>query len=292
MKMKACSSKTITIHHQIKPIQIEFSDNNTYFGDTTVTIYDDYKISLILSDDCGAVIGDKIIFPRRGDVMIFRPDEVHFGRFPNPNNYRFISLLIPVDFFDNFFTTSKNIIAPFLDNSNNKINLIKLPEKEKRKLITLAEELLDIIKDDIDSKSCDILIFAKLIEALAICNKHYLSQKSYTQAPAVPFVVNETMRKIEDDFPDFSGLDKLATHCGCSVTYLTQTFRKYTGKSIHNYLTERRLENARKQLQNGSSVTEACYLSGFSDCSAFIFRFKKHYGITPGKYKKCPPIIG
>ncbi|MBR3967322.1 MAG: helix-turn-helix domain-containing protein [Clostridia bacterium] len=284
--------KKIYIDKFTKPISLGYSNNDTFSGDTVITIYDDYKISLVLTDNCGAVIGDNLIFPKRGDIVIFRPNEVHFGRFPDCCEYKFLSFLIPVDFFDNFFTTSKNIIAPFLDNSNNKINLIKLPEKEKRKLIMLAEELLDIIKDDIDSKSCDILIFAKLIEALDICNKHYLSQKSYTQAPAVPFVVNETMRKIEDDFPDFSGLDKLATHCGCSVTYLTQTFRKYTGKSIHNYLTERRLENARKQLQNGSSVTEACYSSGFSDCSAFIFRFKKHYGITPGKYKKCPPIIG
>jgi len=280
-------SKKIHIDNFTKPISLEYSNNDTFSGDTVVTIYDDYKISLVLTDNCGAVIGDNLIFPKRGDIVIFRPNEVHFGRFPDCCEYKFLSFLIPVDFFDNFFTTSKNIIAPFLDNSNNKINLIQLPEKEKRKLIMLAEELLDIIKDDIDSKTCDILIFAKLIEALAICDKHYLSQKNYTQAPTVPFVVNETMRKIEDDFPEFSGLDKLSTYCGCSVTYLTQTFRKYTGKSIHNYLTEKRLEHARKQLQNGSSVTEACYLSGFSDCSGFIFQFKKHYGITPGKYKKA-----
>lgn len=280
-------SKKIYIDNFTKPIRLEYSNNDTFSGDTVVTIYDDYKISLVLTDNCGAVIGDNLIFPKRGDIVIFRPNEVHFGRFPDCCEYKFLSFLIPVDFFDNFFTTSKNIIAPFLDNSNNKINLIKLPEKEKRKLIMLAEELLDIIKDDIDSEPCDILIFAKLIEALDICNKHYLSQKSYTQAPAVPFVVSETMSKIDDDFPDFSGLNKLATHCGCSVTYLTQTFRKYTGKSIHNYLTERRLEHARKQLQNGSSVTEACYLSGFSDCSRFISLFQKHYGITPGKYKNA-----
>lgn len=280
-------SKKIYINNFTKPISLGYSNNDTFSGDTVITIYDDYKISLVLTDNCGAVIGDNLIFPKRGDIVIFRPNEVHFGRFPDCCEYKFLSFLIPVDFFDNFFTTSKNIIAPFLDNSNNKINLIKLPEKEKSKLIMLAEELLDIITSDTNSETCDILIFAKLIEALAICNKHYLSQKSYTQAPAVPFIVNETMRKIEDDFPDFSGLDKLATHCGCSVTYLTQTFRKYTGKSIHNYLTERRLEHARKQLQNGSSVTEACYLSGFSDCSRFISLFQKHYGITPGKYKNA-----
>jgi hypothetical protein len=107
-------NKTITVNDHIKPIRIEFSDNNTYCGDTAVTIYDDYKISLVLTDDCGAVIGDKIFFPKRGDVMLFRPDEIHFGRFPNPNNYRFISFLIPVDFFEHcFFPSLKNLHCYF-----------------------------------------------------------------------------------------------------------------------------------------------------------------------------------
>ena len=279
-------AKKIYIDNFTKPISLEYSNNDTFFGDTVVTIYDDFKISLVLTDNCGAVIGDRLIFPKRGDIVIFRPNEVHFGRFPDCCEYRFLSFLIPIDFFENFFTASKNILAPFLDNSNDKINLIQLPEKEKRKLIELAEELIDIIKDESESKTYDIFIFAKLIEALTICNKHYLSQKSYIQPSTVPLVVNKTMRKIEDDFPDFCGLDELATYCGCSVTYLTQTFRKYAGKSIYNYLTQRRLEHARKQLQNGSSVTEACYNSGFSDCSRFISLFKKHYGMTPRKYQK------
>ena len=279
-------TKKIHIDNFTKPISLEYSNNDTFFGDTAVTIYDDYKISLVLTDNCGAVIGDNLIFPKRGDIVIFRPNEVHFGRFPDRCEYKFLSFLIPVDFFDHFFAASKNIIAPFLDNSNNRINLIRLPEQDKSKLIALADEMLDIIKDDIDSKTYDIIIFAKLIEALAICNKHYLSQKNSIQVPAVPLVVSKVMRKIDEEFPDFSGLDKLATHCGCSVTYLTQTFRKYTGKSIHSYVTERRLEQARRLLQKGLSVTEACYQSGFADCSRFISVFKKQFCTTPGKYQK------
>jgi AraC-like DNA-binding protein len=278
-------NKTITVNDHIKPIRIEFSDNNTYCGDTAVTIYDDYKISLVLTDDCGAVIGDKIFFPKRGDVMLFRPDEIHFGRFPNPNNYRFISFLIPVDFFEHCFSSSKAIISPFLDCSANKLNLICLPEKYKKRMIDLTEELFSLLKENNDTSCFDIIAFAKLTEALNICSICYPLQKSVAQKSSVPFIVTKTMQLIEDKFPDFIGLSTIAKHCGCSVTYLTHTFRHYTGKSIHNYLTERRLEHARKQLQNGSSVTEACYLSGFFDCSQFISRFKKHYGITPGKYK-------
>lgn len=279
-------SRKIYINNYTSPIKLEYSYNETFLGDTVVTIYNEYKISLVLTDNCGAVIGDKILFPKRGDAVIFRPNEIHFGRFPDCSEYRFLSFLIPTDFFDNFFTNCKDIISPFLDNSDNKINLIQLPEKSKRKLIELGNELLEIIKKDGNSQFDDILIFAKLIEALDVCNKNYLSQKSIIQPSLVPSIVTKVIRKMEDDFPNFVGLDTLATHCGCSVTYLTQTFRKYTGKSIYNYITERRIEHARQLLQSGASVTEACYQSGFSDCSRFISLFKKQFNTTPGKFSK------
>lgn len=279
-------SKKFYIDNYANPIKLEYSNNETFFGDTTVTIYTDYKISLILTDNCGAVIGDKLLFPKRGDIIIFRPSEIHFGRFPDQRKYKFISFLIPTNFFEMFFTDSKNIISPFLDTNDNKINLIQFPPKGKNKIIEIGEELLTMMTDDNNPQNYDIVIFAKLVEVLDMCNKNYLSQKNVTMQSSVPFIVSETIRKIEDDFPNFMGLGNLAKHCGCSVTYLTQTFRKHTGKSIHNYLTERRLENSRLLLQDGMSVTDSCYQSGFSDCSRFISLFKKHFNITPGKYKK------
>ncbi len=277
------TKKNIQINGASKPIKLECSDRNTYFGDTAVTIYEDYKISLVLTDDCGAVIGDKVFFPKRGDAIIFRPNEVHFGRFPKSSRYTFISFFIPVDFFDTSFISSKDIISPFLDNSKDKVNLIQLPEGYKNKLIEISEELLEIMND---GAYIDIVAFAKLIEALNICNKFYNEQKNNAQEQTVPSLITKTIQKIDEQFPDFPGLNELAKACGCSVTYLTQTFRKYTGKTVYNYLTERRLEYARRMLKNGSSVTEACFQSGFSDCSGFIEQFKKRFGTTPYKYKK------
>jgi len=283
---KSLNKTTISIQDKLSPIKLEYSDNSTFFGDTIVTIYDDYKLSLVLTDDCGAVIDHKIIFPKRGDIIIFRPDEVHFGRFPKSCEYKFISFLIPIDFFENLFTSSHDILSPFLDTSADKINLFRFNESVRKKVIGIAEEIMEMIQAEPESHRFDIVIFSKLIEVLNICNKYYDAQKKLQNTPTVPTIVTEVFQKIDEAFPDFIGLSVLARHCGCSVTYLTQTFRHYTGKSIHNYLMERRLEYARKLLQNGASVTDACYLSGFSDSSGFILQFKKHFHITPGKYKK------
>ena len=279
-------SRTIFIHENVKPIELEYSDNDTYFGDTALKIYDSYKISLVLTDDCGAVIGNKVLFPKRGDLIIFRPNEVHFGRFPQSSEYRFVSFLFPVDLFDHIFNTSKQIIAPFLDNSDDRINLIHLPEIYKKKLIDTTEELLLLMKEDSNTQCFDIIAFSKLIKALNLCKMFYSQQKAKGDTQPPHPIVAKALSSINENFPAFIGLEELAKHCGCSVTYLTQIFRSYTGKTIHGYLTEIRLEHAHLLLKKGTSVTEAAYRCGFYDTSRFIMQFKKQFHVTPGQYKK------
>ena len=278
--------RTIFIHENVKPIELEYSDNGTYFGDTALKIYDSYKISLVLTDDCGAVIGNKVFFPKRGDLIIFRPNEVHFGRFPRSSEYRFVSFLFPIDLFDHVCSESRQIIEPFLDDSEDRINLVHLPERYKKKLIDITEELLLLMKEDSCTQYFDIIAFSKLIEALSLCKMFYPQQKLKGDAQPPHPIVAKVFSKISECFPAFIGLEELAKHCGCSVTYLTQTFRNYTGKTIHGYLTEIRLEHARLLLKKGMSVTEAAYRSGFYDTSRFIMQFKKQFHITPGQYKK------
>ena len=284
--MNTLTNRTIIVHNQIKPIELEYSDNGTYFGDTAVRIYDSYKISLVLTDDCGAVIGSKVLFPKRGDLVIFRPNEIHFGRFPKPSEYRFISFLFPVDLFDHICSAGKQIIAPFLDNAEDRVNLIHLPELYKKKLIDITEELLLLMKEDSNTQCFDIIAFSKMIEALNLCNQFYPQQKRKGDTRSPHPIVEKVLYKINESFPASISLEELAKYCGCSVTYLTQVFRNYTGKPIHGYLSEIRLEYACHLLKRGSSVTEAAYLSGFYDTSRFIQQFKKQFHITPGRYKK------
>lgn len=55
--------------------------------------------------------------------------------------------------------------------------------------------------------------------------------------------------------------------------------------TIYQYIVNIRINNAKIMLENGETVTNACYFSGFEDCSNFISTFKKIVGITPFKYK-------
>ena len=79
---------------------------------------------------------------------------------------------------------------------------------------------------------------------------------------------------------------EIARECNVSVNTLERRFLRELNISPSAYIRKKRLANAAKLLSEGHSVTEAAEMSGFADCSNFIFLFKKAYQITPLQYKK------
>lgn len=71
-----------------------------------------------------------------------------------------------------------------------------------------------------------------------------------------------------------------------SQGYMSRVFKSYTGSSIYNYLTYKRLTYAKELLAAGSTVLDACVACGFTDYTSFLKVFKKAFSQTPSQYKK------
>lgn len=71
-----------------------------------------------------------------------------------------------------------------------------------------------------------------------------------------------------------------------SSTYFSTLFKRETGKSFIAYVTELRMEMAANML---TQTDEKTYLIaekiGYTDPNYFSYVFKKHYGLTPSKYR-------
>ena len=66
-----------------------------------------------------------------------------------------------------------------------------------------------------------------------------------------------------------------------------QSERREIRRRFHSdYIEAKRFSEAKNLLGTGQSVQSACLNSGFSDCSYFIMRFRKRFGITPSQYQK------
>lgn len=74
----------------------------------------------------------------------------------------------------------------------------------------------------------------------------------------------------------------LSDHLHCSPSYISNTFKKDSGKTIKGYLNSIRVEKAKVQLETTKSPIGTIAASvGFTDSNYFATIFKQIYGITP-----------
>ena len=80
---------------------------------------------------------------------------------------------------------------------------------------------------------------------------------------------------------------EMAKMAGMSLSTLTRHFRERTGVSPLEYLIRVRLKKASVLLQNPElGLAEIADMTGFTDSNYFCRLFRKHFGISPGKYRQ------
>ncbi len=81
-------------------------------------------------------------------------------------------------------------------------------------------------------------------------------------------------------------LGTLAALGGVQVNQVIRDFRQIHGMTPGEFLRMKRLQHAKKVLNDGASLTEAAMEAGFSDQSHFSRMFRRAYGMTPSDYRR------
>lgn len=81
-------------------------------------------------------------------------------------------------------------------------------------------------------------------------------------------------------------LSELEAVSGRDRWRLSRDFRALFGTSPYRYLTLRRLDQVRRVMTQGYSLTDAAAIAGFSDQSHMTRHFVRTYGISPGRWLK------
>lgn len=119
--------------------------------------------------------------------------------------------------------------------------------------------------------------------------RELISFVSELRAPRNKRIVDLALAAIEREYGDPGlNLGILAERAGVSSAYMSKIFREVMKKPITQYISDFRLDRARRRLQAGDDATiaaiaEAC---GFTDYPYFSKLFKKHYGVSPLEYKE------
>ncbi|TLS50949.1 response regulator [Paenibacillus antri] len=96
----------------------------------------------------------------------------------------------------------------------------------------------------------------------------------------------EITRYIRENYadPTFS-TQSIADYANFSHTYLCTFFKKNSGKTVGDYITEVRMDKAKELLKEGRlKLYEIADRLGYKDANYFTTLFKKHTGCTPTQY--------
>ena len=106
-------------------------------------------------------------------------------------------------------------------------------------------------------------------------------------APAVHnLLVKKAVDYIESHYSEKLSLKEIAEKLYVTPNYLSDLFKRHTGKNISVYITDVRLEKAKEYLTipecNVASISERV---GIGNSRYFSNIFKKKYGMTPSEYR-------
>lgn len=126
-------------------------------------------------------------------------------------------------------------------------------------------------------------IFLQSLIVTLISEHSWASPELITNMQRIEPAVNY----IKAHFTEPVKLEDLSEQCYMSPNYFHKLFTSAFHTTPGNYITLMRMNAALELLiENKLSSKEIAYRLGFNDDAYFSRVFKKHYGMTPGEYKK------
>jgi len=99
--------------------------------------------------------------------------------------------------------------------------------------------------------------------------------------------LEELRRFLDANYQGQFTLDELAERASLNKNYLCRVFKRYAGKTLFDYLLDRRLQAAMISLRDSDEkVASVAFESGFRDLSFFNRKFREAVGATPSAYRR------
>lgn len=109
----------------------------------------------------------------------------------------------------------------------------------------------------------------------------------FTDNTNYSYHVSKCIKYIEQHYENNVSLSDLSYDLDINSAYLSRLFKKETGKSLTDYLTDVRISEAKHLIENTTlkmyEIAERC---GFSSTQRFFLIFKKVVGESPGDFRK------
>ncbi|NER63713.1 AraC family transcriptional regulator [Pseudomonas sp. MAFF212427] len=200
-----------------------------------------------------------------GQTMVLHPDEVHDGEAGTEAGFRYRMIYL-----------EPALVQQAL--GGRALPFICGGQSDDPRLFAATEALLQRMDDPLDAFAEEDAIY-DLVQVMAGVAGQRRGRQTFD------FVAAERARLfIHDTLALPICLDDLVQASGRERFALSRDFRVLYGTSPYRYITQRRLERARRLMLSGVSLTEAALGAGFYDQSHMTRHFQQALGLTPARW--------
>jgi AraC-like DNA-binding protein len=233
-----------------------------------------YEVFLLLKGEGLFMVEGTGYLLKPMDIIITRSDEIHEISYDEVTEYDRVVIHVEDSFFEKFDCLHYTEIF-----NNRKIgenNLIDHDSVKKSELFDTLKRLEKYIKSDTESN-------IPVVQGVMIEFLHQLNEFKTAGGVVRSETVKTVMEYINSNIGETLLLDHLADMFFISKYHLCRSFKKYTGLTVNQYITYRRLMLVRELHSQGKSLSVASMESGFSSYSSFYKAYTKETGYAPSE---------
>ena len=267
----------------IEPDYEVYRYRSTYMNEVELHHHDFYEVYLLLRGRIEYIVANKIYRMRPGDWLLCRPLQLHQARIDtDADAYERVVLWIARPYLDRLSTPRTSLTRCFDTSVPGHTNLLRLPGAIGAPLRSTVDRLCDLrARKDYGS---DLLAQGALVELMIGLNRAADSHGDLRPAGTSDQVVDAVLHYINEHYSESLTLDQLAEQFFISKYHLLRKFDAQVGTTVHRYILQKRLMNAKQLLAGGVPPNEVCQYCGFGDYANFYRAFKAEYNQTPRQY--------
>lgn len=241
------------------------------------------KLLMLRSGSGGYTVDGQRYSLDTGDIVLIGSGCVHRPEFEHGSLYERVIIYISPEFLQQQSTPD----CPLLDIFNGEHgHVLHLHQPD------ILWNLSDALEQELSKDEYGRVILSNglLLRLLIEIARGIRNPETTFAKPIVPSDsrILDILRYIDAHLTEELSIDILAEEFFISKFHMMRLFKQGTGRSIHDYLQERRLLFARDLIRQGISATDSCFQSGFRSYSSFTRAYAKHFGTTPTGRKGAP----
>lgn len=242
-----------------------------------------YEIILLLSGDIDFVLDTYPYHLDVGDLLIAPAGHTHqceVNAARRPCEYIIINISKTyLEYLHNIHHLNIATLAEIFPNDRNSYRLRPLPAQMDHLL-----NLLDTFLHEEEDCAYGAATVMSACIASFLIHVSRIKQAAPLTAQSSGFSIQTVQQYIDSNYSEPITLDYLSARFFMDKYHLLHEFKRATGQSIHQYIIQRRLEAAKRLMDEGGNPTAVYPQCGFGDYSNFYRNFVKQYGVSPSTY--------